>query len=69
MSQGFGLLEKKTSSRLKKKGGEGSKSDTKRHHPGEQTDIFGEKKLQITSGGKNTSSDSSIIVLSEHSGD
>lgn len=36
----------------KKKGGEGSKSHIKRHHLGEQTDIFGEKSYKLLLGEK-----------------
>lgn len=62
--------KKKTSSRLKKREvGRGSKSHIKRHNLGEQTDIFGELSYKLLLGGKNTTSDSSIIVLIEHSSD
>lgn len=53
----------------KREVGRGSKSHIKRHNVGEQTDIFGDMSYKLLLGGKNTSSDSSIIVLIEHSSD
>lgn len=61
-----GKKKNKTSSRLKKREvGRGSK----KNNVGEQTDIFGDMSYKLLLGGKNTSSDSSIIVLIEHSSD
>lgn len=42
---------------------------SKKNNVGEQTDIFGDMSYKLLLGGKNTSSDSSIIVLIEHSSD
>lgn len=53
----------------KREVGRGSKSHIKRHNLREQTDIFGEISYKLLLGGKNTTSDSSIIVLIEHSSD
>lgn len=64
-----GKKKKNIQQTKKREVGRGSKSHIKRHNVGEQTDIFGDMSYKLLLGGKNTSSDSSIIVLIEHSSD